>query len=54
MRAFGIFTIANGVVATVAACVIWAVAGLWWLIPVFVVLGAGVVVLGRLVMKRGG
>jgi uncharacterized membrane protein len=53
-RRFGQFTILNGVVATVVACVIWATAGLWLLIPLFVVLGAVVVALGREIVRRAG
>jgi hypothetical protein len=52
VRIFGALTILNGVFATLVACVIWAIAGLWWLIPVFLILGAGVVALGREVLRR--
>ena len=52
MRRLGQFTILNGVLSTVAACVLWAVAGVWVLIPVFVVLGGVVCVLGWTAMKR--
>jgi len=52
MRTFGVITIVNGVVATLAACAVWAVAGLWGLIPVFIVLGGVVCALGRQIVKR--
>jgi uncharacterized membrane protein len=52
VRRLGQFTIVNGVVSTLIACVLWAVAGLWFLIPPFVVLGAVVVVLGQRLVKR--
>ena len=52
MRRLGQITIFNGVASTIAACVLWAVAGVWVLIPVFVVLGGVVCVLGRVAMKR--
>jgi hypothetical protein len=52
MRTFGLLTIANGVLATVASCAAWAVYGPWWLIPPFVLVGAAVVVLGWRVVQR--